>query len=171
MKEAILEYPNLIRVVEGQVRSGVVLDRFERRQVDVCEWEGILAGLVEGRGVEEVFGGWWNWRWGPSAVSWVEPLHGSLALPDGDPWHLDFLVDMNKLLEYASSGQDARQPQVEQFVQQSAGGRRTTTRPSHRPPEGGRGRAVGQALLRPAQLPLFVSTSPRSSIPCSLEGV
>ena len=118
MKEAILEYPNLIRVVEGQVRSGVVLDRFERRQVDVCEWEGILAGLVEGRGVEEVFGGWWNWRWGPSAVSWVEPLHGSLALPDGDPWHLDFLVDMNKLLEYASSGQDARQPQVEQFVQQ-----------------------------------------------------
>ncbi|CAJ1445064.1 unnamed protein product [Effrenium voratum] len=88
LKEAILEYPNLIRVVEGQVRSGVVLDRFERRQVDVCEWEGILAGLVEGRGVEEVFGGWWNWRWGPSAVSWVEPLHGSLALPDGDPWHL-----------------------------------------------------------------------------------
>ncbi|CAJ1337493.1 unnamed protein product [Effrenium voratum] len=66
LKEAILEYPNLIRVVEGQVRSGVVLDRFERRQVDVCEWEGILAGLVEGRGVEEVFGGWWNWRWGPS---------------------------------------------------------------------------------------------------------
>ena len=39
LKEAIAEFPNLIRSVEGQVRQGVLLDRFERRCLDVDGWE------------------------------------------------------------------------------------------------------------------------------------
>ncbi|CAE6948302.1 unnamed protein product [Symbiodinium sp. CCMP2456] len=39
LKESIQLFPNLIRLVAGQTRQGVSLDRFQRRQIDVADWE------------------------------------------------------------------------------------------------------------------------------------
>ena len=115
LKDAIVKYPNIIRMVDGQVRSGVALDRFERRQVDVDAWEKTLADAAPGQ-VHDVFGSWCDWSWGPEASSWLEPMQGRVALADGDVWEVDFVVDIEKFAAYASSGQDPRQGHVEEFL-------------------------------------------------------
>ena len=115
LKQAIKEYPNLIRVVEGIVRNGAPLDRFERRPVELHVWEGLLERIA-GDDVVTTFGAWCDWNWPPVVDPWVEPLRGPSRLHDGNAWDVEFLVDVQKLKAYADLQQDSRPEQVESFL-------------------------------------------------------
>lgn len=115
LKEGIVDFPNLIRLVDGLHRGGVSHARFERRSVDVSKWEGLLRE-VAGEAVVDVFGSWAEWSWPPEAMAWVEPMQDPLTFANGEGWPVDFLVDAVKLAAYVAEEKDSRQTQVEEFL-------------------------------------------------------
>ena len=115
--ESILEFPYLIRKIEGAIRLGRKTWKYRIRQVDVGEMEGILRNIAArmGEGAIDVFGNWNNWP-----GNWVEakaPGGADTTHHKSDPWDTERLivnesVNIDALKLYAQKGVDRRQDQL-----------------------------------------------------------
>lgn len=113
LREAIAEYPHVIRVVPSASGAGQRGHRFERRAVDLGGFEKCVAG----HGGAEAFGGWCDWAWPASRTgAWMDPVEPRASLPDGDQWQLSCLVNLTALEAYCAERKDRRQAQLEAFV-------------------------------------------------------
>ncbi|CAE7451478.1 unnamed protein product [Symbiodinium sp. CCMP2592] len=116
LKDALADFPNLVRQVQGQKRGGVTLDRFERRQVDVGDWERMLASIAEPSDTAKVFGSWATWSWPPPAEAWEDPESEAQAFPNGMSWSIECHLDLQKLEDYSGKGMDRRPDQLQAFL-------------------------------------------------------
>ena len=102
LKEALAEFPHLIRTVAGLQRGGAALDRFERRCLDPEAWRQCLATCLEEQEPAEVVGTWADWPWPqmaePSAYGIDEPA----GFPQGEGWTIASRMDVAGLRAFAA---------------------------------------------------------------------
>ena len=104
LKESILEFPHLIRSVDGQVRAGNALDRFERRCLNVDAWQTCLQTCLGEARVEEIAGTWQDWSWPQAAeASLADTMDDPTGLPRGDSWTISCNINLEGLKQYAAS--------------------------------------------------------------------
>ncbi|CAJ1431563.1 unnamed protein product [Effrenium voratum] len=102
LRDSVASFPNIIQ-------------RFERRLLDVAEWERCLATCAGEGSFVQIFGSWPQWQW-HDQKEWVDPVPELRRLPDGDAWEVTCAVDLQRLRDYMSQGRDRRQVQVQDFV-------------------------------------------------------